>query len=78
MSKRLAETPAFAHGALVKVPPSRPLRPRTAIPLGGVGFCNLQSVGGTARKFGCKIGCKTRDTASYTIEALIVPPQFLF
>ena len=35
MSERPAGTPAFAHSALVKVPPSRPLRPRTAILLVG-------------------------------------------
>ena len=46
MSRWPAGTPAFAHGALEKVPPSRPLRPRTVIPLGGVGFvkCNLLEV----------------------------------
>ena len=43
MSKRPAGTPAFAHGALEKVPPSRPFGKTAIGPLGGVGLCNLYS-----------------------------------
>ena len=41
MSRWPAGTPAFAHGALEKVPPSRPFGKTAIGPLGGVGLCNL-------------------------------------
>ena len=40
MSRWPAGTPAFAHGALEKVPPSRPFGKTAIGPLGGVGLCN--------------------------------------